>query len=392
MKRYLVTDYGVIPSSPELQSDKLRAVLDLCGREGGGTVVLPRGRYRVAGLYLPSNTTLYLESGAELYGSDDCRDYPVLPIPEGVEMRSDMEMIPGYFDYYKCWPNRDIYRRAILSSYGERNIAVIGEPGAVIDGVNCYDPEGEEGYRGPHAIFFSDCENIRLEGYTVRNSGNFMHETNNCRHLVMRRVTCLGGSDGLHLHCTEDALLEDCLMKTGDDCVAGINVRDLVIRRCVLNTACNLLRIGGIGILLEDCYAYGPGYYPHRQTVVKRGGKELPRTEGRHNTLSLIEYFASTAYPFPPSDITLRRCVIEDLDTLLSYRADSGLLHSGTRLASLTLEDVTLRGLGRPSSPRGAADMPLSIRMRNVVAELADGTRVSPFLLGEDEHVEITEE
>lgn len=27
-----------------------------------------------------------------------------------------------------------------------------------------------------------------------------------------------------------------------------------------------------------------------------------------------------------------------------------------------------------------------------IAAELADGTRVSPFLLGEDEHVEITEE
>jgi hypothetical protein len=44
-----------------------------------------------------SNTTLYLESGAEIYGSDNCDDYEVFPIPEGMEMRSDMEMISQYY-------------------------------------------------------------------------------------------------------------------------------------------------------------------------------------------------------------------------------------------------------------------------------------------------------
>ena len=90
----------------------------------------------------------------------------------------------------------------------------------------------------------------------------------------MRRVTCLGGSDGIHLHCTENALIEDCLFKTGDDCIAGINIKNLLVRRCILNTSCDLFRIGGVNIRIEDMYAYGPGYYPHRKTVVK--GKAPP--------------------------------------------------------------------------------------------------------------------
>lgn len=42
------------------------------------------------------------------------------------------------------------------------NASVIGETGSYIDGVNCYDEQGDEGFRGPHAICAWGCKNIRL--------------------------------------------------------------------------------------------------------------------------------------------------------------------------------------------------------------------------------------
>lgn len=36
----------------------------------------------------------------------------------------------------------------------------------------------------------------------------------------MRNVSCLGGSDGVHLYCSSDILIENCDMQTGDDCMA----------------------------------------------------------------------------------------------------------------------------------------------------------------------------
>ena len=205
----------------------------------------------------------------------------------------------------------------------------------------------------------------------------------------MRRVTCLGGSDGIHLHCTEGALIEDCLMETGDDCVAGLNIRDLTVRRCVLNSSCNPFRIGGIGILVEDTYVWGPGFYPHRRTVVKGKGEELPRTEGRHNTLSFVEYFTSPAYPFPPSDVTIRRCVIENVACLLSYQADSSILQRGTYLGTFTLEDVTVRGLEKVTVPRATAEVPLTIRMKRTSVEFSDGSRGCPFETPEGAYVRL---
>ncbi|MBQ9782975.1 MAG: hypothetical protein IJW44_00460 [Clostridia bacterium] len=376
MNRYNVLEYGVKADCEALQTAGIQHCLDLC-REGGGTVVIPRGCFYVSSLRLWSDTTLYLERGARLIGSEDCEDYETYPIPEGMEMRSDMELITQYYADSKSrtygerfWAH---YRRAMLTAYGEKNIAIVGECDSVIDGRHCYDPEGEEGYRGPHIVFLSCCENVTLEGYTAQNAGNFLHEANNCRNLVMRHVTCLAGSDGIHLHCTENAVIEDCLFKTGDDCIAGINIQNMTVRRCVLNTSCNLFRMGGVGILVEDCYAYGPGYYPHRMTVVKGRGDELPRTQGRHTLLRVVDYFASTNYLYTPSDIHFRNCAFEGIRSVLKYNADVGPLQSGTHWGELTMDNVRLTDVRETSTPTAPAEEPFSIKLKNVTYSFAEG-------------------
>ena len=385
--KYCVTDYGVKTNCDALQTSAFQMVLDLCKAQGG-TVVVPKGKYNVAALRMWSDTTLYLESGAEIYGSEDCEDYEVFPIPEGVEMRSDMEVISQY--YGTPW---EAYRRAIITAYGEKNISIIGEPNSIIDGRNCYDPNGEEGYRGPHIIFLSCCENVLFEGYTARHSGNFLHEANNCQNLTMRRVTCLGGSDGIHLHCTKNTLIEECLFKTGDDCIAGINVMDLLVRRCILNTSCNLFRIGGINIHVKDCYAYGEGYYPHRMTVVKGKNEELPREQGRHNTLFLVDYFANKNYPEKPSDIHFEDCVFENIHSPLYYRADSSLIQNGIYLGELTFKNVRFTDLKDPSVPMATKDNPLKIIMKNVSVHFqAPREQKALFTVEENSFVSVIQE
>lgn len=386
---YRITDYGVKENCKELQTREIQAVLDLC-KNGGGKVVVPCGRFYLSSVRMWSDTTLYLESGAELYGSDDCNDYELFPIPDGMEMRSDMELIPQQYNY-EPW---ETYRRAIITAYGEKNISIIGERESFIDGANCYDPDGEENYRGPHAIFLSCCENVHLEGYTVQHSGNFLHEANNCKNLVMRHVTCLGGSDGIHLHCTENALIEECVFKTGDDCIAGINIKNMTVRKCILNTSCSLFRMGGVGILVEDCYAHGPGFYPHRMTVVKGKNDELPRTEGRHNTLSCIIYFASMYYPYGPSDIHFKNCLLDGLKNVLNYRADNvQALQKGAYLENLTFENVRFLNLVKASVPQATAEHPLVVRLKNTTFDFAENAiDPVPFRLSEGSNVTVITE
>ena len=363
MSTYIITDYGVVPDDSALQTEKIQAVLDLC-KTGGGTVVIPAGTYRIASLWMWSDTTLYLQSGVTLQGSTEIDDYRLFPIPEGVQWCSDLEVIP---EYYK--EIRPEFNRGMISVYGQKNISIIGEPGSLIDGMNCYDPEGEEGYRGPHIITLEDCENVILRGYTAANAGDFQHETGNCRNLVMENVTCLGGSDGIHLHCSQNVRIESCDMQTGDDCVAGCNVRNLTVRNCKLNTACSPFRIGGVNILVEDCHIYGPGIYPHRMTVVQGKNKELPREAGRHNTVNLVEFFASKVYPNPvPCDITFRNCLIEGIDRLLFYKHGS-YIQTGQNFTEWNFENVTIRNIKTASTTVADPAQPLYIRLHNVTVE-----------------------
>ena len=384
MNQYQVTDYGVIAGSDALQTEAFQRVFDLC-RENGGTIIIPAGTYRISGVRMWSDTTLILKSGAVLLGSTDCNDYPIFEVPEGVEMRSDLELITQYYQHFFApdapfWQN---YRRAMISAYGEKNIAILGEEGAIIDGQDCYDPDGEEGYRGPHGIYLTNCENITLRGYTAQHNGNFMHQLDNCVNTVMENVTCLGGSDGIHLHCCRDTRIENCVFKTGDDCIAGINVEDQLVKNCYINTSCNFFRIGGCRITVEDCELRGNGYYPHRMTIVKSKDEILPREAGRHNTICLVDYFASANFPFAPSkDIVFRRCVMDNFDRLLAYRANTMYLQAGTRLAEMTLEDVTIEGIGA-TAPICTDDVqPFTLNLRRV--KVSGGC--TPETLVRDEH------
>lgn len=386
MNKYKVTDYGVKSNIDELQTEAFQKVFDMCKSEGG-MIIVPKGKYLVAALRMWSNTTLYLEEGAEIFGSDNCDDYEVFPIPKGMEMRSDMELITQY--YGRPW---DTYRRAIITAYQEKNISIIGEKDSFFDGQNCYDPNGEEGYRGPHIIFLSCCENVLLQGYTARHSGNFLHEANNCRNLTMKNVTCLGGSDGIHLHCSKDTVIEDCTFITGDDCIAGINIENLLVNNCTLNTSCNLFRMGGININVKNTTSKGPGYYPHRMTVVKGKNNELPREQGRHNTLALVDYFASTNYPFKASDIHFENCVFDDFERVLYYPADQDSLHSGTHLGLFTFKNVVFNKVKYPAYIIESKEEPLTVILDNVKVSFDESSSFTElFVLDKDSNTTIIE-
>lgn len=394
MNKYTITDYGIEANSKNLQTEKIQRVFDMC-RENGGTVVIPKGRFLTGGLRMWSDTTLYLESGAQLIGSDVCEDYGVFEVPAGVELRTDMEMISQYFKNRK-W---DEYRRAIISVYGGKNISVIGEEGSLIDGDDCTDPKGEEGYRGPHGFMITNVENITLKGYTIANCGNFMHQVDNCRNITMNNVTCLGGSDGIHLHCCKNISIEDCVFRTGDDCIAGINMENLTVRNCELNTSCDIFRAGGSHFLIENCRMSGPGEYPHRVSVVQNRGTDavrdksntLPKERGRHNLEGVFLSFASQSYPAaePYHDIVFRNCTVENPDFFLWYEPDDAPLQKGAYISDITLENVTFKGVKRSSQVKANPKTPLTVTMKNVSVSFRDGAESDSLFDGKDKNTKL---
>ena len=77
-RQYVLTDYGVLAGSTEVQTQQIQAVIDRCAQEGGGVVVVPTGTFKTGALFFKQGTHLHLSEGAVLLGSDRIIDFPIL--------------------------------------------------------------------------------------------------------------------------------------------------------------------------------------------------------------------------------------------------------------------------------------------------------------------------
>jgi polygalacturonase len=76
-RQYVLTDYGVVAGSNEVQTKQIQAVIDRCADEGGGVVVVPDGRFKTGALFFRQGTHLHLSECATLLGSERISDFPV---------------------------------------------------------------------------------------------------------------------------------------------------------------------------------------------------------------------------------------------------------------------------------------------------------------------------
>lgn len=72
-----------------------------------------------------------------------------------------------------------------------------------------------------------------------------MHQLDACKHTHMDRVNSFTGHDGIHLHCCIDTEMIDCAFLCGGDVIAGIDIQNFHIKRCYMNSSCDLFRING---------------------------------------------------------------------------------------------------------------------------------------------------
>jgi polygalacturonase len=217
------------PAGKILMTDSIQSAIDRCAAAGEGIVRFMEGVYLTGGIQLKSKVRLYLEKGVVLQGSDKYADY-----------KNDAFM------------------------YGKdlSDISIEGE--GIIDGVDCYNPNGEEGFRGPHCIKLINCRNIKLEGITIKNSANWAINCRYCSKGIVTNVKIRGGHDGLHTRFCNSFTVTRCDFRTGDDSFAGNDNRDFTISDCLINTSCNGFRMGCYNFTVRHCKLWGPGEYSHK--------------------------------------------------------------------------------------------------------------------------------
>lgn len=255
----------------------------------------------------------------------------------------------------------------MIRIFNASNVAVTGEPGSEICGRNCFDASGEEGFRGPHAITAFGVTNIVLRGYTVRDAGNYGFYASGCANVTACDIEVHGGHDGFDFFNSSDILVENCRIFSGDDCVAGHGNRSLTVRGCTLNSSCSYFRLGGNGILIENCRGMAPSENPHRWTLTAEEKKQeiTPSGAGRHTTLSIFTFFTSKSARTASDGIVFRNCRFSGVERLMHYNLSGNeRWQEGKGLAAVTFEDVVAEGLAMPLVAYGSDELPLRLAMK----------------------------
>ena len=379
-----VKDRGAAGDGVSPDTGAIQKAIDDCFESGGGEAVIPEGTYLSGDLVLRSGVTLRLLSGAVLLGCRDVSEYyhyrDLLDIPpedisdEPWERRPASDTRRPRIQMVGCrWNN------ALIRAYKAHDIGVIGDPGSVIDGNNVYDPIGEENYRGPHGMNFFECRNITLEGYTIRNTGNWAHNVLFSKNIDMRGVTVLAGHDGIHASGCENIVIDSCGFYTGDDSVAGFADTNVLVENCVLNSACSAFRSGGTNMYVRGCRMYGPGKYCFRGSLTKEEkAASVPSATSGHRTnmLSAFTYYADFSLPIrhQPGNIVIEDCRIDMADRFLHYNFSGNETWQKNRpLESITFRNIKATGVSMPITAYGSEEIPLTLKIENTDISLREG-------------------
>lgn len=157
--------------------DDIQSLIDKAYSKGGGMVIVPAGIYNVGSIHLKSNVELHLEKDAVLLGGAKSEDYD--SFPDEV-----------------CPIKPENSSKVLIYAYGEKNISITGE--GVIDGQglaffdttafagNCFvKPPVER----PRMVQFFDCDGIRLEGVTFKDSPCWTMFIRLCQNINVEGIT-----------------------------------------------------------------------------------------------------------------------------------------------------------------------------------------------------------
>lgn len=229
------------------------------------------------------------------------------------------------------------------------------------------------------------CKNVEFAGYTVKDSGNWAHAIQNTQNIHAHDLTVLAGHDGFDVRTCDNILVENCVFRSGDDAIAGFDNIDMIVRNCVFDCACSMLRIGGNNILVEKCLGFSPSTYGFRGHLTQEEKQNrMPTTQAcRHQTHRVFLYYCDNRAKVrkTPGNICIRDCYFKNLQEVMSVPWGHKWC-CNRPLADVRFENCIFDGVFKASDVVGAEEEPLSIAFKNCSVIATEGGRTLPFIVG----------
>ncbi len=230
---YDILSRGGIPDGKTLNTKIIQQAIDSCSAQGGGRVYFPAGKYLTGALMLKSGVELYLSKGARILGSTSENDYFLEEMSTGTDAKR---------------------RFSLINAIDQKDISLTGE--GSIDGQGGAFPhrsnDNQPKFR-PNLIHLRKCENVKVQGIFLTDSGAWMQHYYACKNLQISGIRvynhCNYNNDGIDINGCRDVTISDCIIDSDDDAIClkstGYEIcENVVISNCVARSFCNAIKLG----------------------------------------------------------------------------------------------------------------------------------------------------
>jgi polygalacturonase len=265
---YDVARFGAVGDGKTLTTAALQKAIDACGSAGGGTVLIPPGRYLSGALFLRSHVHLYLSSGATLVASLRPADFPAIKArDEGIERRVHASLLTGI-----DLEDVAVTGQGVLDGQGqpwwtsfERTMEMRVAAKLSREAEN--PPGAPLEWPRPRIINLVRCQGVLVEGLTIKDSPFYAAHLVYCQDVVINRVITsqriAAHNTGINIDSSKHVQITNCTLSYGGDGIgikAGYNEdgrRVGIPAEDILISGCQMYHTGDSGVAIGSETAAG---------------------------------------------------------------------------------------------------------------------------------------
>ena len=309
---YNILDYGARNDGSASATAAIRSAIQAAKAAGGGTVYVPAGKYVTGPIELVSNLVFEIDAGAVLRfeASRDGLSYTKGRF-EGTECLTPVPLIGGH-----DLENVTIRGRGTITTDNAQWLNLVRQPdGAaarnvwmnILKTLDLKQPVPPEDFQKaapsmrPSFIRTMESKNILIEGIHIVGSSMWVIHILYSQQVVIRDVTIEtfpgANTDGMDIDSSQDVLISNCYLDTGDDAIclkSGKDADGLRVNRPTANVAITNCTVHhGHGAVVLGSETSGGFHNIVASNIVCQGtekGVRIKSTRGRGGVIENVRF------------------------------------------------------------------------------------------------------